>query len=177
VPPVSYIGGVSVGAAIPSLLSAQVSLDAELSAKLGELQARAEAVIQIAAGLTVTPISIEASITALTAALAGLQAALTNPAASANFTVIADMTAEIALLIDEVEAGLAASASLGALCATAGLHMYLLEGDIGQMGNDLQSELAGGMPGGSGPAQEGVAIVLLAGSPVSIAALRTVFGQ
>jgi hypothetical protein len=172
----TYLGGKSIGGAVPVLATAQASLSAEFTSKLGELQARAAAVVQISAGLVVTPISIQASITALTAALAGLQAALTNPAAAANVTVIADLAAEIALLIADVSASLAASFALGELCSTSGLHMYLLEGGIGQMGNDLQSELASGMPGGSGPAQEGVAIVLLAGSDVSIAALRTVFG-
>lgn len=173
----TYIGGVSVGVAVPPLALAQVSLNAELSVKLGELNARLAALGEISANLILSPPSVEASIAAVIAAGATLQAALTNPAAAANVTLVGDLLAEIGILIGEVTAAFSANVALGELCATAGLHMYEIAGTIGAFGNDLQSELSGGMPGGSGPTQQGTAFVLLAGDNGAIAALRTVFGQ
>jgi hypothetical protein len=172
-----YLGGFSVGAAIPTLASVQASLIANLNAQLGDLSAKMAGAVQMSVSLAVIPPSIEASIALLTSAIASASAALTNPVAALNITVAADLILLIGAQIAALEVAISAAVELGGVLTTAGIHMYLLEGEIGAFGTDLQTQLAGGMPGGSGPTQEGVAIVLLAGSPVSIAALRTVFGQ
>jgi hypothetical protein len=172
-----YLGGRSIGSAIPVLANVQASLLAELNTKLGDLTARMAAAVQMSVSLAVIPPNIEASIAILTSAIASASAALTNPVAALNITVAADLLLLIGVQIAALEVSLSVALELGELLLVGGLHMYLCEGAIGNFGNDLQTQLSSGMPGGSGPTQEGVAFVLLAGSPVSIAALRTVFGQ
>jgi hypothetical protein len=171
-----YLGGGSIGSKIPIALSATAAASAAITASLGPAQARLAGAVQAAAAVTVSPPSLAAIASLAAAAAASIQAALTAPTVGVSATVAADLVIELGLIVAALEAQLDVILQLEAILGTAGVHAYLVEGETGQMGNDLQSQLAGGAPGGSGPEQLGTGVYLFANDNGAIAALRTVFG-
>lgn len=172
-----YVGGFSVGGAVPIALAATATASATLNAALIPAQARLAGAIQALASVTVSPPSIAAVATLAAAAAASVQAALTGPTVGASAGVAAQLVAELGAIVLALEAQLSAIAQLEAILGTAGVHLYRLDGAIGGMGSDLGSLLSTGVPGGSGPGQIGTAFVLVAADNGTIVALESVFAS
>jgi hypothetical protein len=170
-----YVGGFTVGAAIPIALTAVATANATATAALLPAQARLAGAIQAAAAVTISPPSIAAVATLAAAAAASIQAALTGPTVGASAGVAAELVAELGGIVAALQAQLAVIAQLQGILATAGVHLYLLEGHVGGMSGDLSNLLDGGIPGGSGPNQPGLAVVLVGADDGAINALRAVF--
>jgi len=170
-----YIGGYSVGGAIPFAATAVATASATATAALGPAQARLAGAVQAAASVTISPPSIEAVATLAAAAAASIQAALTGPLVGASAGVAAQLVIELGAIVLALEAQLQAIAQLELVLGTAGIHLYRLDGEIGRMGTDLSGLTSGGVPGGSGAAQLGTAFVLIAADNGAIVALESVF--
>ena len=172
----NYLGGASVGSAIPLAVTAVAAADAALLAALGDAQARVAGCLQALASVTVSPPSVAAAASFGAAAAASIAALVTSPTVGVSAAAAASVVADLGAIVAALEAQVAIIAGLKLTLGTAGLHLYKLQGEVGRMGSDLQGKLGGGAPGGSGASQLGTAFVLLAVDNGAIQALETVFG-
>lgn len=161
---------------MPFLLPVSAAFSANLAAVLPDIQARLTGALSASLAVAASPPSLAASAQLASQILAAINAAVLTPGVMVDLTACAALVAELSAILGQIQANIGLAVELGDMLGTSGVHFYLIEGDIGSMGSGLQSVLAGGMPGGSGPTQQGTAFVLLAGDNGAIAALRTLFG-
>lgn len=143
---VTYVGELSIGAAVPGAVTALNLALPDLQARLASLVAFLPVNVDFAAQLVLAQqivTSIQASITL----------GITPPS-------IAFQIAAVAALIAELEASVSAIADFTDLLAAAGLHVYAYAGDTDQLGTEMDTELAGGVPGG-GPTDAANALILI----------------
>lgn len=131
-----YIGELSIGAAIPGALTAALSGQADLQAKVDALASFSPSLGDFNADLTVA-LQVVADLQAVIAL------GLTPPSLSAQLTIVADALAA-------VQAQLQVILDFQTLCAEAGLFVYHYSGQVDGLGTALDSEVSGGFPGGSG---------------------------
>jgi len=171
----SYVGTLSVGVVCPVAvtLGAQLALRlgelnelyAELTAKIGNLQANLDLIANV------TLPSIPSLTAGLQAALAGVAALVAQfPAASLSLgaSLQADLDALLALQVAiqaKIDAVLALQADLDLALAGGGIAVYAYQGHADHLGSEMGTELANGLPGGGGPAQAVHALVLACASP------------
>lgn len=157
---VQILGERTVGECIPSMLSVNARL-------LADVQAKIAAAIALQARITLTPPTLTASLTAALALVARLQAsiALGLPSVSLDLTA---MLKVIASLQVDLQAALAINVAFG----TGGIAALSYEGPIGSMGGELTGALETLFP----PTNEALGLVLIASEPASRAALQLVFG-
>ncbi|GEM_PF-6370414 len=171
----SYVGTLSVGVVCPVAvtLGAQLALRlgelnelyAEVTARIGSLQANLDLIANV------TLPSVPSLTAGLQAALAGVAALVAQfPAASVSVgaSLRADLDALLALqaaIQAKIEAILALQAELDLALAGAGIAVYAYQGHADHLGSEMGTELANGLPGGGGPAQAVHALVLACASP------------
>lgn len=171
-----YTGGVTLGEAIPTALQATAAANIAIGVSLPELQAKLAGAIQAQASVSVSPPSFAAALEFAAQLTAAANLAISGPAVNVDVAAIAKFIAEIEVLLGQLQAQASVVLGLNILFGTAGVHMYTVEDPIGQHGNDLQAQLAGGTPGGGGPDDAGFGVYLVGVDSGVIAALRTVFG-
>lgn len=156
---VTVIGEETILAAMPPLGTPLVSLTADLDAEVAAL-----------ANFTVTPPSIKPDLEVAAELTAGLTLSASLGVTPPSIEV--QLEATLALLA-ELEAELALLQNLMGLLA-ASAHLYLVETTVGNIGTELDTELASGLPGGSG-SDAGFAVVLVATAPAAVTALKSLF--
>jgi hypothetical protein len=143
----TYVGQVSVGAAVPGAGIA-------ISAAVPDLEARITALLAFNPG----EISLAAQLQLALNLVAMLQEAITlgivPPSIAAQIAIIAD-------LLGVLQAKLALIQGIVGLFGRAGAHAYAYTGGAAAFGTAMQTELTGGFPGG-GPADSTAAIVIAA---------------
>lgn len=161
---ITYLGEVSLSAAVPLLATFKSALAATTSYALPELQAQLTGLGNVLVAITVAPPALGATITAAIATVAQLQLAIGGPTVTLQIGAI---TAKLALLV----------AQLGTLTAAAALdipsgsvHAYVYSGALMSFGAELQAEVD--LTIGGGTAQ---ALVFVATSPADWAACGEVF--
>lgn len=156
---VTVIGEVSIGAAVPGVQAA-------LATSLADIEARLAA----CAAFQPTEPDLQASLQLATDMVANLTFAIsvgiTPPGIDAQIAIIAALVAALELQLQILF-------DLKGLFAAA-VHMYRYDGPTGSFGTDMQAELSGGLPGGSG-SDTAFALTLIATAPASITALQSVF--
>ena len=164
-----YLGGASVGGAMPALAAAIAQLN--LAIGLIALE-KAKLNAQLSLLLQVHLPDIASLTAAATLALPSLAVSLpTLP--SAAVTVNGDLIAQIGL-IDAQIAGISAALGFAAALTAPGLHLYGYDGAVSGLGPALSSTLGAGLPGGSGPGARGNALVVATESPAAWTALGAV---
>ncbi len=165
----TYAGSLTLGQAIPIALQAQAQLASAVNAALPDVQARVDGLLAVSIQPPPSLSDLIASANALVASLSSLLAA---PLPDVGAT--ADALASLQATLGQLSASLAFSVSLGSLLSSAGIHYYVYTGRADQVGSELGGYLSGGLPGGSGPAENIAGAVLLANDGGAIEALRTV---
>lgn len=141
------------------------ALYAELTAKIASIQAQ----LDIIANVTIpTPVSLTAGLNAALSAVA--QIAVQFPSATVNIgaSLQADIDATIVLAASiqvKIDILVALIADLNLSLGGSGISAYSYSGRADQMGPELASVLAGGLPGGGGPAQSIQGLVLACAAP------------
>ena len=179
----ALIKNATVGGCLPTAFAANVSLQADLSARIAiEIAAVASLNLRLSAALqlSVTPpaLMLSASLSAVVALNAQLAADVTLPTFAINLgAIVVDIQAELsvhaAALLD-LNAKLAASLlSFG----TAGLRLYRYSGSLSQMGSDV-SACTAGYPGDGGMAQVATVtgVLLVTDVPAADLALTAILG-
>lgn len=164
----TYLGGKSVGEAIPalSLALAQVaSLLAPQSARAADVSARL-------ASPFVPPDPLPLA-TALASQLTNLATILSQlPAADAQARI--SLAGDLAALQALIAPAEALVARISGAVSAGGLHLYALDGIAGQLGAELATVTGGGLPGGAGPSAQAKALVIATELPTAWAALSSV---
>lgn len=142
----TYLGGVSVGAAIPGV-------EAALAVSLTDLQARIDAL------LAFTPLEVDfaAQLALAESIVAGIQANITAGIAPPS---ISAQIALIAGLLSALEAQLEIILQLKNLMLTGGIDAYAYDGDAASLGGELTAALATGLPSGGTGATHINALIL-----------------
>ena len=96
------------------------------------------------------------------------------PDISAQIAAIAAQIASLLAAVVAVNAQLTIVTDFQALLEAAGVHVYAFAGQTNQLGPELDTELAGGVPGGS-PTDPANAIVLITTVPSTWDAMEEVF--
>lgn len=166
----TYVGSLSPGQCVPMALLAQGRLSASIGLVLPELAARLEGMLAAQVNLTINPPTLAANLQAALALVAQLEASITLglPSASIDLSVIVGLIAELQLSLGALQLDLQWALAFGLILGTPGIHLYAHEGAVGDV-------LPGGLPGGDGPSQPAVGVLLLATDSGAIAALRAMF--
>lgn len=170
----TYVGGMSIGAALPGAATVAASGEAGINAALPDIQARLAALAQFKP----QPINLAAQLSLAKNTLAGVEAAIafgiTPPDISAQLAIVAAQIADLEAAIVSINADLQAVIDFIALLAEAGLHVYRYEGQVDDLGGELSTELSGGLPGGS-PTDQCDALVLVTSTSATWDAMTQIF--
>lgn len=166
----TYVDSLSPGQCVPMALLAQGKLSASIGLVLPELTARLEGMLAAQVNLTINPPSLAANLQAALGLVAQLQAAiaLEMPSASIDLNVILGLIAELQLSLGALQVDLQWAIAFGVILGTPGIHLYAHEGPVGDV-------LPGGLPGGDGPTQPAIGVLLLATDSGAISALQAMF--
>jgi hypothetical protein len=164
----TFEGRLTLGECIPAAAAAQVNLGAVLASSMPDVEARIGGLLAIQARPPPALADLIAAVQQLLAALQALAAA-PFPDLAATAAALADLQATLG----QLQAFLALNVELGALLGTAGIYYYLFAGRATEVGPELASLLAVGLPGV--PIDQRIAgAVLLAADGGAIAALQAV---
>lgn len=168
----TYGGSLTLGQVVPMAQTAVATLDASLTPIQGDVQARVTGLLALSVAPPPSLATLIANAQALLDALSSLASA---PLPDVSAT--ADALAELQATLAGISAGLAFSASLGSLLATAGIHYYVYAGRADEVGGELAAALSAGLPGGGGPGEQIAGAILLASDGDAIEALQSFFSS
>lgn len=172
---VDYVGSLSIGDAVPGAASAAVAGVAGINGALPDITARIAALL----AFTPTPVSFSAQLALAQQTVVSIQAAIAGgfspPDISAQIAAVAAELAALQASALAVQAQLAIVVAFQGLLTSAGVHAYAYNGQAGNLGSEFSAELAGGLPGGSGPTEAINALVLATNIGATWAAMSSVF--
>jgi hypothetical protein len=164
----SYGGSLTLGQCIPLALQANAELDASIAVSLPDVQARVTGLLSVSIQPPPSLPQLIADVTSLLASLQGLLAA-PLPDVAATAAALAELQATLA----QLTASLGFANGFGALLAQAGIYYYVYAGRADQLGPEVTSALAAGLPSGA-PGEQIAGALLLARDAGAISALRAV---
>ena len=171
---VTALGSVTIGAAVPSALTACAAGTAGIGLALPDVEARLAALAAFSPSLG----SFSADISLAGEMIVGLQSAvtlgLTPPSISAQLAIIAALIADLTATIVSINAQLSIIVDLTSLFSTAGLFAYKYEGAVNAMGGEFVTAFSGGLPGGA-PTDSAHAITLITTAPAAWTAMQAAF--
>lgn len=164
------LGTISLGAAIPLLATAQLTGDTGISVSLGEVQAKLDAIVALAAKLTITPPSLAASLLAALDIVAGLEAAISAgyPDVSPDLTMLVAAIADLTAALGDLTASASFMASLAVTLGTGGIAVYSYSGEQEGIAAAAQQAITG-----SGST---IGVLLLGTTDAANVALQGTFG-
>lgn len=155
----SYLGSMSVAAALPFALPLGASVQAAFGPIVAELSAKLGGLTALSGTLTVTPPSIAASLQVAAGITAALQASIGPPSINFSFDATLGLIKALKLQLELIQVALDAAIALGGFEAAAGVHMFIYDGAL----DGLPAAL-GAAPGliGAAPSTAVYAPILLA---------------
>ncbi len=169
------IGELTIGACVPTAVSAVAIADASLAVVLPQVEAQVFGLAQAQASLIISPPSIEASILLAQQLIVSLQAALTLPGAALNLEAVALALAELEATLGSLQAQVSAVAAINVTLGTPGVWAYAHTGTPNSFGPDAAAEIGGGLPDSLDPNLPTYAVVFIASDAGAIAAMQTAF--
>lgn len=171
----TYLGGLSVGQAVPGMSVAISAGVAAGNVAMPNLMGQISALASYAP----TPINLAASIAAAQAIVSALQAQLAAvppipaPSLDVQIAAIQGQLAGLQSLVSGINAQLSILHGLQSPLSAAGLHAYALNGATNTLGAAVSTALSSGVPGGA-PTDAAQGILLLTTVPATFAALAQI---
>jgi hypothetical protein len=172
---VTLVGELSIGESIPGAAAVGVAGVAGINAALPDIQARLDALL----GFSPTPIDFAAQLTLLNETMVSVNLAIAGGIVPPSIAAqIAEVSAQIAALLAAV---VSINAQLGiildfqALLTNPGVFAYAFAGQVEDLGDELDAELAAGLPGGGGPTESVDALVLITNVGATWTAMSQIF--
>jgi hypothetical protein len=156
----TYLGSLSLGAAVP--LAATVD-----AAVVPKLQAEVTGILTAQAAITLNPPSISASLSLAQALVADITAAIALGVTEPSLSV---QLAALAALLVAVQADLTVALSLQTALLSAGVHAYAYSGPASGLGPSLPDHFPGGLPGDAANA-----LVLATTTPATWVSMQLLF--
>jgi hypothetical protein len=171
-----YLGSLTLGACVPTALTASGQLILALNLALPQLQAKLAGLLKISMALTIKIPSLDALIAALTNVVVQITALLNSPPPSIglSLSVVAALIAQIQLDLGGIQGQLALALALQLVLGTPGIEAYKYEGIAGNFTSEMASEFTSGLRIGGGPYLPIYAITLVATDGGAIAAMQKV---
>lgn len=167
-----FVGGLSIGGAIPMLALTNVNLSASVAVSLPDLNARLVGLLNVSAALTISPPDLTATINAAIATVVSLQAAISGPTVTLQISAIASVTAQLQLEVGALEAFVDFSVNLDGLLSSS-VAAYTYSGIVSQAGPEIEAVLAANPPGAA--SNQSFGVLLIGTTPAAIAALGEIF--
>jgi hypothetical protein len=171
---ITAIGELSLGDSIPGATAVGVAGVAGINGALPDIQARLDALLDFSP----TPIDFNVQISLMQAAIVSAQAAITAgivpPSIAAQIAEISAQIAALAAAIASVNVQLGIILDFQALLGAGGIFAYAYDGDVADLGDELDAEIGAGVGGGA-PTDHCNAIVLLTSTPATWDAMGDVF--
>lgn len=156
-----YVGELTIGEALPGAAAAAAAGISGINGALPDIQARLTAL----AAFSPAPINFATQLTLaqsiVTSIQAGITAGLPVPDISAQIAAISALIAELLATVTVINGQLDIVLTFQGLLAAAGVHVYAYSGRADQLGPELDTELAGGVPGGGGGSEACNALALI----------------
>lgn len=161
---VEHVGSLTPGECLPLALQAQLRLNAALTIKLPEIQAKIAGLLAAKDKLAVELPSVDRALDI------AAKLALSPPSLNLQLTAIAALLAELQAELAQIQADLAFCANLGLIFGTPGVHLYVFEGQAEVFGPEMANALQ------TLNGQRLVGAAMLASDSGAIGALRLLYG-
>ncbi len=169
-----FLGQISLGAAIPTMVTLNADFVISLNSSLLALNAQLIGAANVAVSLTIAPPQLLATIDAAIAMVASLEAALSieGPTITLQASAVLALVASLEIQIGLIEVALSLALQLDGLLAST-VAAYSYTGPVPAIGSELAAELVSNPPG---PANNDALGILLVGTtPGAILALQGIF--
>lgn len=171
---ITPLGELSIGGTIPGAVAVGVAGAAGINAAIPDLQSRIAALLDFSP----TPVDFSAQIAIAQATIVSVQLAITNgispPSIAAQIAEIAALLADLLATAVSVDAQLTIITDFQALLGAAGIFAYAYDGDVGDLGDELDAEIGAGVGGGLST-DHCNALVLLTSTPATWDAMGEIF--
>lgn len=174
---ITYVGELTIAAAVPGASQATIAGDAAIDAAMPDLTLRIQA-LQDTIALPLPTIDFAAQLALAQQILGSVQAAidlaLPVPPDAEQLEKFTDMLGDLTASLGTVETSASLIASIAALLAAVGLHVYAYSGPVNALGGEVTSALAAGLPGGA-PADNANALILATSNAATWTAMQSIF--
>jgi hypothetical protein len=171
---VTYVGSLSIGDLVPGAAAAAVAGAAGINAALPDIQARIAAL----ASFSPAPVDFAAQLALAQQMVASITASISLglpvPSIAAQIAIVAAQIAALEASVLAINANLTIVTDFQDLLTAAGIHVYAFDGQVQDLGNELDTELSGGVPGGS-PTDASNALVMVTTVSATWTAISQVF--
>lgn len=171
---VTCLGSLSIGDALPGGVAVGAAGFDGINAALPDIQARLDALLAFAP----LPVDFTAQLALAQSMVASVQASITlglpAPSMAAQIAIVAALIVDITASIVSINAQLGIVADFQTTLGTTGIHGYHYSGQTDDLGSEMATELASGVPGGA-PTDAANALILVTTIPATWAAMRNVF--
>ncbi len=168
---VTDLGGASVGGHMPTTAAALASAEAAIVLPMADIQGQITGAASAALQIRIQPPSFELA--------AAIEGSISTPGVTVDVSAMTSLGLELEAQFAALQASLDVVAEVSATFGESGgigVRMYRIDGEVGGMAAAWGTQINGGLPGGTGPTQQGVAFVLVAADSGTIAALEALFG-
>jgi hypothetical protein len=171
---VTYLGSLSIGDALPGAVAVAAAGVAGIGLALPDIQARLAAL----ASFSPLPVDFAAQLALALQMVASVQTSialgLSPPSIALQIAIIAALVLELEAAIVAISVQLDIVLDFQALLGAAGIHAYAYAGQVQDLGSEMATELAGGVPGGA-PTDASNALVLVTTTPATWTAMGQIF--
>jgi hypothetical protein len=172
---ISYVGNLSIGAALPGAATAATAGISGIGAALPDILARIAAL----QAFIPSPVNFGEMLTlaqqTVVSIQSGIALGLPAPDISAQIAAIEALIAALLAAVSAVNAQLNVVVDFQGLLAAAGLHVYAYAGAVNAAGSEISTALATGLPAGSGGAAASSGLLLITESGATWTAMSSVF--
>lgn len=171
---ITPLGELSIGDTIPGAAAVGVAGAAGINAALPNITAQLEALAAFSPGAVdfVAQLALANSIVA--SVQAGITAGLTPPSLSVQVALIGAQIAALEAAALSINAQLSIILDFQALLSAAGIFAYAYDGDVADLGDELDAEIGAGVGGGLGTDHSN-ALVLLTSTGATWTAMGQIF--
>jgi len=172
---VTYVGNLTIGAALPGADAAAVAGAAGINLALPDILAR------IAALGAFAPLPIDFASQLLQAqqivanVQLGISMGLPVPDISAQIALISALISDLLAQVVSINGQLSIITTFQGLLAAAGLHVYAYAGAVNACGGQVTTALASGLPGGGGATAACNGLLLMTEAGATWSAMSSVF--
>lgn len=171
---ITPLGELAIGGTIPGAAAVGVAGSAGINLALPDIQARLEALLAFSPGAVdfVAQLALANSIVA--SIQAGISGGLTPPSIAAQIAIIGALIADLTAAVVTINAQLSIILDFQGLLSAAGIFAYAYDGDVQDLGDELDAEIGGGVGGGS-PTDHCNALVLVTSTGATWTAMGQIF--
>lgn len=171
---ITALGELSIGETIPGAAAVGVAGAAGINLALPDIQARLDALLAFSPAAVDFAAQLALAQQIVVSIQAAITAGLTPPSISAQIAAVGALIAELTAAVASIHAQLTIIVDFQALLSAAGIFAYAYDGQVDDLGDELDAEIGGGIGGGS-PTDHCNALVLVTSEGATWTAMGEIF--